>query len=112
MRDFLADTYADRWGHDKAFVLGASREVFGQFMVLTVESRIDECAVQGGRATVRGPVKISGTGGPLAQFAIGKVNALREPFVFAWERTGSKPWQWQLTRFDQAELELDRVPEL
>lgn len=110
MGGFLADNYSDRWGHDKAFVLAASREVFGQFFLLTVESRTDACDLEGDTATVRAPVRITGTGGPIAQYAIGKVNALREPFIFTWQHVGSKPWNWHLARIDHAELELTGVP--
>ena len=111
MGNFLADDYADRWGHDKAFVLGATREVFGQFLFLTVEQRTDECTVEGTTGTARTTVKITGSGGPAAGYAVSAVNGLREPFVFTWERRG-RPWDWQLTRVEHRELNLDQWPAL
>jgi hypothetical protein len=106
---FLADDYADRWEHDKAFVVSASREVFRQFLFLTVEHRIESCVVEGADGVARVTVKITGSGGPVAQYVVSTVNALREPFVFSWVRRG-RPWDWQLIRFEQRELKLDQAP--
>ncbi len=108
VENFLAEGYSDRWGHDKAFVLSASQEVFRQFLFLTVEQRIDDCIVEGKAGTARVLVKITGSGGPVAQYVVSTVNALRDPFVFSWERVGRWPWEWGLVRFEQRELRLDR----
>lgn len=105
---FLAAEYADRWGHDKAFVLSGCQEVFRQFLFLTVEQRIEDCVVEGRSGTARLEVKIAGSGGPLAQYAVSTVNALREPFVFSWERRG-RWWDWEIVRVEQRELRLDRA---
>jgi hypothetical protein len=107
MEKFLAVDYADRWGHDRAFVLSACREVFGQFLFLTVEQQTEDCVVEGTSGTARTTVRLTGSGGPFAQEAITRVNALREPFVFSWERRG-RPWDWELVRVDQRELRLER----
>jgi hypothetical protein len=107
MEKFLAADYADRWGHDRTFVLAACRDVFGQFLFLTVEQQTEDCVVEGTSGTARTTVKITGSGGPLAQQAITTVNALREPFVFSWERRG-RWWDWELVRVEQRELRLDR----
>ena len=37
MAALLATDYRDRWRHDRATVVERSREVFGQFAMLTVE---------------------------------------------------------------------------
>jgi hypothetical protein len=105
---FLADDYADRWEQDKARVLSGCQEVFRQFLFLTVEHQIEDCLVEGGSGTARTMVKITGSGGPFAQQAVTTVNALREPFVFSWERRGLW-WDWELVRVQQRELRLDRL---
>jgi hypothetical protein len=85
------------------------QEVFRQFLFLTVEHRIEDCVVEDTSGTTRTTVKISGSGGPAAQYAVTTVNALREPFVFSWERRGRWPWDWELVRVEQRELRVDRL---
>ena len=103
----VADNYSDRWRHDKEFVLRASNEVFGQFIFLTIQSEPLSCSVSGSTGVTQDRVKVSGSGGPIAQVVIERVDRLRQPFVFTWERMSWKPWDWRLTRFDQPELEID-----
>ena len=98
MAGFIADNYSDQWAHDKGFVTGGSREVFRQFLFLTIEHAVDSCVVEDGSATVRAVVKIGGTGSPVAQYAMAKVNTLGDPFTFRWEKQSWQPWDWQLQR--------------
>ena len=106
MAGFIAQNYSDQWEHDKEFVIRGSRDVFGQFLFLTIEHAIASCAVEGDAGTVRAVVKISGTGGPVAQFVMGKVNSLRDPFVFGWEKRSWKPWDWHLVRVGHPVLDI------
>jgi hypothetical protein len=108
----VADNYSDRWSHDKEFVLRGSNEVFSQFLFLTIPSETLECSVSGSTGVTRDRVKIAGTGSPIAQEAMERVNRLRQPFVFTWERMSWKPWDWRLTRFDQPELEIGSTLDL
>jgi hypothetical protein len=104
---FLASDFTDRWGHDKTTALQDAREVFQQFIFLTIENRIDNCETLGAEGTARTVLKVSGQGGPVGELVMQKVNSLHEPFVFTWRRAGSAPWNWQLIRIDQSELNLD-----
>lgn len=106
-RTFLAEDYTDRWKHDKTSALGDAREVFSQFLFLTIQNHTEDCTVQGSNATTHTRVKISGQGGPLAQLVVEKVNVLRQPFAFTWRRVGRAPWNWELTFIDQPELDAD-----
>lgn len=103
---FVADDYSDRWGHDKTFVLRESREVFRQFIFLTVRQEERTLRTNEGSGIVEARVMIEGRGGPLAEFAMQRVNALAEPFRFRWQQKSWKPWDWQLVEFDQPELEI------
>jgi hypothetical protein len=108
MRNFLADNYSDRWGHDKEIVMQGVSSVFRQFIFVTVEHAERSIELGAGDATVRSMVKISGNGGALAQFAMTKVNKLSEPFEFEWRKQSWKPWDWQLVRVDHPSMEVER----
>ena len=104
---FVADNYSDRWGHDKEFVLREAREVFRQFLFLTIQSDPAPPTLAGPDAEIRTPIRLAGVCSPIAQFVVEKVNTLRAPFVFTWHHTGWQPWAWQLTRIEQPELEIE-----
>ena len=107
VQTFVADNYSDRWGHDKEFVLRETREVFRQFLFLTIQSDPAPPALDGTDATIGTPLKLAGSGSPVAQFAVEKVNTLRAPFTFTWHRASWRPWDWRLTRVEQPELEIE-----
>jgi len=106
-RAFLADDYTDRWSHDQTSALGDAREVFSHFFFLTIENRTDTCEWQGADMITHTAVKISGSGDPIAQLVMEKVNTLREPFTFTWRRVGRAPWAWQLTHLDHPALNIE-----
>jgi hypothetical protein len=112
VQSFVADNYSDRWSHDKEFVLRESKEVFRQFLFITIQGETLSCSISGSTGVTRDRVKISGSGSPIAELAMERVNRLRQPFVFTWERASWKPWDWRLTRFDQPELEIAAGMEL
>ena len=106
-RSFLAGDFADAWKHDKTTAIEDAREVFSQFLFLTIESRTDRCEFLGADGTALTVVKISGTGGPVSQLVTEKVNGLREPFAFTWRHVGKAPWSWQLIRIGHPALKID-----
>ncbi len=106
VQSFVADDYSDRWGHDKEFVLREMREVFRQFLFLTIQSDPAPPVLTARHATIATPVKLAGDGSPIAQFAVEKVNTLRAPFIFTWRHASWRPWDWRLIRVEQPELEL------
>jgi hypothetical protein len=105
----LADTYADRWGHDKTFVLSGLRQVFGSFIFLKIEQQSLVVDAVAGRTVTR--VKMSGQGNVVAQYVMSRVNGLAEPFTFTWKKSGTMPWQWQLTAVDHPTLDPDAAPQ-
>ena len=106
---FIADDYSDRWGHDKEFVLRESREVFRQFLFLTVHHEVRAMQILDQKGTVVARIELAGSGGPLADLARGRVNALSEPFTFRWRQRSWKPWDWQLVEVDQPELDISEM---
>lgn len=101
---FIAADYSDRWGHDKEFVVRETAEILRQFFALGIMRDYAGLDVDADRAEVQVRLKLEGNGTPLAQFAQAEVNALSEPFVFAWQKKSWRPWDWQLSRADQSQL--------
>jgi len=108
LEKLLAPGYRDCWGQDRATMIDGCERIFGHFLFLTVDHRIEDCTVDGRMGIVRAPVKLRGTGSPIAEQAMTAVNALRQPFVFVWEKRSAAPWDWQLTRIEQPELQLQQ----
>ena len=106
MGALLAADYRDRWQQDKAGVIERSREVFGQFAMLTVERESRGLRVESGGFFLTEKITFKGLGGPVAMAARDAVNALRDPFVMEWRRRSGKPWDWELKSVAQPELEL------
>jgi hypothetical protein len=107
LANLLAQDYRDGWEHDKTFVLTRCPQVFDQFLLLDVDGEIRSAEVAaGGDWWVRQKIVISGMGGPIGTYARDKVNALTEPFAMKWRKRGWKPWDWELTRIEQAQLQI------
>ena len=104
LSELVADTYADRWGHDKNFLLSESKEVFRQFLFLKIEARSTRVELTGEGGLCEQVLQLQAQGGPFAGMIVSKVNGLSEPFRFRWKLRSAKPWDWQLTEFDQREL--------
>jgi hypothetical protein len=105
MEALLAADYRDRWQHDRATVVERSREIFGQFMTLTIEHEFRGLRADGGNFLLAEKITLKGFGGPLATAARDEVNVLSQPFVMEWRLRG-KPWEWELKSVTQPELEL------
>jgi len=106
MDPLLATDYHDRWQQDKATVIGRSREVFGQFAMLSVERESRGLRAESGSWFLSEKMRLKGIGGPLATAAREAVNGLHEPFVTEWRRRSWEPWDWELKSVTQPELEL------
>jgi len=103
----MADDFSDRWGHNRATALQDAREVFQQFIFVTIENRTDQCDVRGSEATTQTYLKINGQGTQIGALVMQTVNGLHAPFFFTWRKVGSAPWNWQLVHVDQSELNLN-----
>ena len=105
--EFVAADYSDRWGHDKEIVVQQAREALRQFLFLTLAQEERTPHVDGGTGISAGRLAVDGSGGPLAELVKQRVNSLAEPFTFHWQQQSWKPWDWQLIRVEQPELEVD-----
>ena len=102
----IAPAYRDRWQHDKAEVIAQSREVFGQFVTLTITREPRGLRSGAGAWLLSEKITFSGIGGPLAIAARDTVNGLRTPFVMEWRKRSAKPWDWELHSVANPELDL------
>lgn len=105
VKDQIDDSYTDRWEHDKALLLEALPQAFGQFLFLTIEHETSAVTMEGGSGKATTRVKMSGSGGPLASYIVEKVNTLGAPFTFRWAQRSSWPWDWKLMRVDHPTLD-------
>jgi hypothetical protein len=106
-REMMAADFTDRWEHDRNSALEDARQVFSQFLFLTIENRTTYGTVYGTEGATRTVVKISGNGGAVAQMVMERVNGLHQPFHFTWRKSGKAPWNWELTHIDQPELNIN-----
>ena len=106
MAAMIAPAYRDRWHHDKADVTAQSRDVFGQFVTLTITREPRGLRSSAGAWLLSEKITFSGIGGPLAMAARDTVNGLRAPFVMEWRKSGSRSWDWELHSVANPELEL------
>ena len=100
---FIDPQYSDRWKHDKPFIVRETSEWLRQFFSLTIQSDVVSLDLSDARGTVTAHIKLDGNGTALATMAQNEVNAITEPFVFEWTRKSWKPWDWKLTRADNAD---------
>ena len=109
---FIGAEYRDRWGHDKENVIAQSAQVFGQFLFCNIGAQEHSLNLADGTGTIGVRLTLGGTGGPIADFAKQRVNALTEPFLFKWAHRSWKPWDWELIAVDQPQLEIAEMPDL
>lgn len=106
MGGMIAADYRDRWGQDRATVIERGREVFGQFLTLTIAREPRGLRVGDGTWLLTEKMTLKGIGGPLAMAARDAVNGLPEPFVLEWRQRSGRPWDWELKSVAHPDLEL------
>jgi len=102
----IAADYRDRWQQDRRAVVRHGREVFGEFVTLSISCEPRGLRMVSGAWLLSEKLTLGGIGGPLAMAARETVNALHSPFVMEWRRRSWKPWDWELKSITQPELEL------
>lgn len=104
---FLADSYKDQWGEDRALVLQRSRAVFGYLRgIRLIASEVEIQA--GGRAGYwRAKINLAGAeNSELAAMVRERLSKLPSPFTLEWQQVSGKPWDWKLMRVSNDALEL------
>lgn len=106
----MAPDYSDPWGHDRAALVDEARTVLSHFFALHVVT-LEPLAIEMGDGTAEASARLGvfGSGTGVAQAVIEEVQALREPFLFRWRKSGRWPWDWELVLLGQREIE-ERFP--
>lgn len=104
----LATDYRDGWGHDKAFVVNGSRQVFNDFKTCDIAREEVSLAPSGGNQwTLREKLVLTGLGGPIAMAVRERASHLHQPFTMIWRKSGWKPWDWELISIEQPEMKAE-----
>jgi hypothetical protein len=112
---FLADSYHDQWGEDRALVLERSRAVFGYLHGIRIVAT--DVTFQAGdrEGSWRARISVEGAENNELAYALKeRVNRLSSPFTLEWRQLSAKPWDWKLVRVSNDTLEIpqayDRFP--
>lgn len=101
----LADDYEDRWGFSGADAAKSIVDVGSQFMTLVVTADAQTATFEDGTAEVKAKLTVGGNPvGPVGNEVTRRINRLKEPFVFTWEKQSFLPSSWRISSIDQPEL--------
>ncbi len=101
----LSGNYSDRWEFTDEEIVEAVVDVGSQFMALVVTSEDQTMKINDGIAIVTAKLVVSGKPvGPAGQEATKRVNQLKSPFTFTWEKQSFLPSSWRLVKIDNPDL--------
>ncbi len=104
---FLAPDYRDRWEEDRALVLQRARLVFGYLRGVELRSSEPVIRSSGSSGSWEGRIELTGAeSSELAAMVKERLNSARSPFRLDWRRQSGKPWDWQLVRVSNDDLNL------
>ena len=105
---FLADTYQDEWGHDKAVVLSRLKQVVPYARNGRLVPREEVVRISGNKGEWQARIAIEAEANELTAPLIGYVNGVTEPWRLHWTRQSWKPWDWKLVRVSNPGFEIPR----
>lgn len=101
----VSPEYRDRWDFTREDMVESMVDAGSQFIALVVTPENESVVFEKRRATVTARLVISGKPvGPAGNEVTRRVNQLREPFVFVWEKESFLPSSWRLVKVDNAGL--------
>jgi len=101
----VSPNYHDRWEFTREDIVETMVDSGSQFMALVVTPEKESVVFEKSRATVTVHLIISGKPvGPAGNEVTRRVNQLKEPFVFVWEKESFLPSSWRLVKVDNAGL--------
>lgn len=101
----VAESYADRWGFDREDLVTTIIDGGSQFLVLEIGVVDPVLEIGNGRATFKAKLSIEGKPvGPAGIEVTRRINQLKEPFTFVWEKQSFLPSGWRLVEVRQPDL--------
>ncbi len=101
----VSPNYRDRWNFTREDIVETMVDAGSQFMALVVTAEKESVVFEKSKATVTVHLVLSGKPvGPAGNEVTQRVNQLKEPFVFVWEKESFLPSGWRLVGVDNAGL--------
>ena len=101
----LSENYTDRWEFTDEEIVEAVIDVGSQFMALVVTAEDQTMEINDGVAVITAKLIVSGKPvGPAGQEATKRLNRLKSPFTFTWEKESFLPTSWRLVKIDNPDL--------
>lgn len=104
--EFVAASYRDRWGDDRARLLSRARDVLRYFFTLEITAIDPQVRDSDDEQIWSARLTIDGQGAEVASMVKDRVNTLTTPFELHWRHASGKPWDWQLVAIDNSGLEV------
>lgn len=101
----VSPEYRDRWDFTREDIVETMVDSGSQFLALVVTPEKESVMIEERTAVVRVHLTLSGKPvGPVGNEVTRRVNQLKEPFVFTWEKESFLPMSWRLVKVDNAGL--------
>lgn len=104
---FLAAEYQDQWGQDRALALERTRQVFSYLPGIELRPVNPTVRSSGRTGSWEGRIElIDARNSDLAGMVKERLDQVHTPFRLDWRRQSGKPWDWQLVRVANDQLNL------
>ncbi|MFV0415740.1 MAG: nuclear transport factor 2 family protein [Chthoniobacterales bacterium] len=103
----IANDYSDEWGFNRPQAVEYASQGLKQFFWITIVPQNTNIEIDGDTATITCNLLFEGHGTSLAQIALDRAQALKEPFVFSFRRESWKPWDWKISSASQPEVQIN-----
>lgn len=105
IKRLLSEGYRDRWGFDRQDATEAVVDVGSQFLTLVLTSEEMNVVRVDDRATVTVLLRVGGKPiGPGGSEVTRRLNQLKTPFEFTWEKQSFLPASWRLVQIENVDL--------
>ncbi|MBL9133798.1 MAG: hypothetical protein JNG86_21485 [Verrucomicrobiaceae bacterium] len=91
--DFIAVS-----GHNRGNVMPDLQRALGGFVTLSIETKPVHIQAAKDLGIISQTLRLTGLGSTLAIAVRERANQITTPWLFHWRKTGSWPWNWQLTQ--------------
>ncbi|MBE7496918.1 MAG: hypothetical protein HS117_18400 [Verrucomicrobiaceae bacterium] len=94
----LAPGFVAVSGHNRSNIMPDLQRALGGFATLSIETKPVSLQAARDMGIVSQNIRLVGLGNTLAIAVRERANRITTPWLFHWQKTGSWPWNWQLTQ--------------